>query len=286
MDHAGNALWSKKITYTVQGYNFLACNDIVQTKDGSLLLTGTTNFSDLGDEFNLKINNIDGSIIWFKTIGKNSYYTTGNSIHLMDDDGFITGGNSGPPGNDDFLIVKYNKKGIPEWTRTIKSKVNSGVAIDNISSIIPTLDNGYIFTGTTYTQEFNYDVVMVKLNRSHNIEWSKKLSRAGWDFGASIIQNKDSSYIIAGGTNNFKNGLLLRINKTGKLLSSKISAGAGTYAYYTSLVNTRGNLFLTAGISNDRILLSKFDNQANTCNDSATADTATQKFKIDTVPVT
>jgi len=282
-NYAGDLVWSKKITYTVQGFSSIYSTDITETKNGSLLITGETSSTNAGDEFVLSMKSSSGNVNWLRTIGTINYRETGHSIHITEDGGFVVGGITIPDGGN-YLVVKYNNKGIPEWTKTIASKNNaSGV----MYGIIPTLDNGYAFTGITPAGNLNYNIIAVKLNSNHNIEWSKIIQRSTYDAGNAIIQiQQDSSYFIAGGENLIfhTNGFLLHLNKNGKLLSSRLSVGAGDYANYTALIRDRSSV-ITAGSSHNKILITKFDDNGNSCNDYDANDTASKNFGVDTVNV-
>ena len=83
--------------------------------------------------------------------------------------------------------------------------VDYGNNYDIGTSVISTLDGGYVVYGHSLDAGFTYqDLLIRKIDCSGGIEWEKQLGistlAGGGDFARTIIQNSDSTYIISGTT--------------------------------------------------------------------------------------
>lgn len=159
LDNLGSITWQR----TIGGNNDDIFTSLDITNDNDYMVAGSSSSNVSGDKSEPTIGpyghddfwilNLDsvGNIQWQNTIGGDSY------DHLSDaqqtnDGGYILGGISiseisgdkteGNFGQDDFWIVKTSDLGIIEW-----QKVLGGNAIDKLTSIQQTYDNGYIIGG-------------------------------------------------------------------------------------------------------------------------------------------
>lgn len=90
-------------------------------------------------------------------------------------------------------------------------------------AVIQTLDGGYFFSGSTdYSDSIVFfPMFLIKTNNKGNIEWTRKysFSKVGITSTSSVIQLKDSSYVISGttqDTNEYRpDAFLFRITKDG-----------------------------------------------------------------------
>jgi hypothetical protein len=75
---------------------------------------------------------------------------------------------------------------------------------DYASSIQPTADGGFIVAGyTTGLGAGKEDVLLVKLDASGTIQWTKAVGGAGSDIAYSVQQTSDGGYIVTGSTDTF-----------------------------------------------------------------------------------
>ena len=101
------------------------------------------------------------------------------------------------------------------WLKTF-----GGTNNDSINSIQQTSDGGYIIGG--YTNSFgagDYDALIVKLDSSGNISWSKTIGGIDYDSIYSIQQTSDGGYIVGGETFSFDAGnddaLIAKLDSSG-----------------------------------------------------------------------
>lgn len=179
-DSIGGIIWSK-IFEDVIGYKMIG------TGDNNLIFAG---YKPIGTgNRNVYVQKVayDGSALWSKSFGDTGF-DIAYDIKLTGDNGFIIAGESqdGAGGEYEVYVIKMSSTGSIEW----ENKYSEGF---EASAIDVTSDSGYIVTG------YNYGMLLMKLNRFGDVEWSKNLN--GYS-GHSVIQSHDIGYLAAGYRNN------------------------------------------------------------------------------------
>lgn len=92
------------------------------------------------------------------------------------------------------------------------------------SSVVQTVDGGYVATGNTSSN--NDDILIVKYSPLGNLLWSKTWGDENAEYGSSIIQASDGNYIITGDRYNYSSNntdvFLNKFTPNGDLLWSKV----------------------------------------------------------------
>ena len=200
-------------------------NSIEQTTDGGYIIAGgsaSNNFDVTGhhadmDYWIVKLDG-SGSIQWRKSFGGTGW-DEANSVKQTLDGGYVVAGRSSSNDGDvtghhevvlgnhvfsdfDYWIIKLDGNGIMQWQKSL-----GGISEDNPSSILQSLDGGYIVSGSTRSNDGDVtghhgatgrDVWIVKLDSSGIINWQKSLGGTLDDNSASIEQTLDGGYIVAG----------------------------------------------------------------------------------------
>lgn len=147
-------------------------------------------------------------IIWQKTVG-----TALNDFpchSAVSTDGYLIGGNSisgisgdkteASKGGSDMWIVKLNLDGQIVW-----QKVIGGDLSDSISTIVKTVDGGYILGGSSYSSisgdktensRGQYDCWLVKIDAMGNIQWQRTIGGSFQDSIESLVQTSDGGYFL------------------------------------------------------------------------------------------
>lgn len=119
-----------------------------------------------------------------------------NHIIITDDGNYLVFGETFFKNSTDFFLLKIDKKGEILWSKRYTApKPEIGITL---GEIIQTKDGGYIFTNTSksFGKGDQNDIVVVKLDKNGNIEWSKVLldneDQGVW----GIIQTKDGGFLV------------------------------------------------------------------------------------------
>lgn len=212
LSSTGNIEWQK----CLGGTEADEANSIIQTIDGGYIVAGWTmsndgdvtgNHSTEGDMWVVKLSN-SGDIEWQKCLGGSESEIAYSIIQTIDG-GYIIAGRAesndgdvfGNHGSDSW-IVKISSSGIIEWQKCL-----GGSNDDVAHSIKQTSEGGYIVASHSYSNDGDvfgnhgaYDIWIVKLSDTGNIEWQKCLGGTSEEYVSSISQTLDGGYILAGGT--------------------------------------------------------------------------------------
>lgn len=218
IDSFGNKLWDKRYGGTDDDQLF----SLHQTVDGGYIIGGYSNSDSSGDKSQasqgshdfwiLKIDSI-GNKLWDKRFGGTNSDMLCTLLQTTDH-GYILGGysnsiNSGDKtqaswGDYDYWIVKTDSIGNKIW-----DKDYGGIDSEEFYSISTTSDNGYLFSGDSYSNisgnktENNLGVEqawIIKTDSIGNKQWDKTILTNGHDEQSFAIQTKDSCYAIANST--------------------------------------------------------------------------------------
>ena len=292
----GQEMWQK----TIGGSGMEKLLSIAPTKDGGYILGGTSS-SDRNDtkgiddpygKWENSKGNLDywvvkldskGTVEWQKTLG-GKYHDELKSIHQTLDGGFILGGYSNSPvsgnktapnfGLGDYWVVKLNEDGNVQWQQTY-----GGDGDDNLFSLIPTKDGGYLLGGNSNsgatnskskTNKSGTDFWVIKVDAIGLIQWQDTYDFGKYDVLTSLVENKDGSFLIGGyaqselgnkqKTNKTEKAdkegisdyIALKIDAEGKERWSKTVGSKGDEVL-RKLLETRDGGYLLAGTSNGGI---------------------------------
>jgi len=201
---------------------------VEQTKDGGYIMSGSTN-SFRESSYEALIAKFDkfGKLEWAKTAGgKGDNYA--RFIQLTEDGGYIVIGSTTGYGSGgyDILIMKYDKENNLEWAKTA-----GGEKKEYAYSVKQTKDQGYVVAAmTTSYGAGETDGMILKYDKSGNLEWTKLLGGIEHDYIVSIDQTENDEYIMTGYTKSYGNFgrwdyLLVKLDEFGNLKWAKVTGG-------------------------------------------------------------
>ncbi len=129
------------------------------------------------------------------------------------------------------------------WKKTF-----GGANVDRGSSVQPTSDGGYIFTGSTLSfGASESDVWLVKTDAAGNKVWDRTFGGTRSDDGHTVRQTADGGYIIAATTESFGAGLsdawLIKTDAAGNRVWDETFGGAAWDAAASVIETADGYVF-------------------------------------------
>lgn len=256
LDNNGNLEWQKAFG----SYGNQEAFSVRQTTDGGYIVAGRDNVT-----YGCRIYKLDnnGNLVWQKLHGNgvsNAIMPTpilSVSIQQTTDGGYILSDFKRTQQGDgtiqlDGWIAKLDNNGNSVWEKTF-----GGSAHEYSGEIQQTTDGGYIWTGTTYSNDGdvtnNYgqeDMWIVKFDSNGNILWEKTIGTALREFGVSIRQTVDGGYIVSGLTESYPvaDFLIVKLNSSGNLVWQK-NLGGGQYEAAYSIQQTVDGGYIIAGVT-------------------------------------
>lgn len=148
-------------------------------------------------------------------------------------------------GNSDVYLVKIDSLGDFLWSKTY-----GGANVDWGTDLQQTTDSGYVICGYSNSNNFDYDVFLIKTDTEGDTMWTKHIGGDDWDFGYAIEISRDSNYIIAGETYSFgagnTDGYVISVDPNGDTLWTQ-SYGGSDKDRFTDVTKTSSNDLLFSG---------------------------------------
>ena len=121
------------------------------------------------------------------------------------------------------------------------------------NSIKETIDNGYIVTGSIeYDDSTNTDLWLLMLDSDGNKEWDITFGGLGDDYGNSVLQLEDGSFIVCGSTYSYdvqgSDFLIVKFDENGNKLWYK-TYGGKDYEKGNSIIRGIDNGYVIVGTS-------------------------------------
>lgn len=217
---------------------------LIKTSDGGYALTGSSTVSTTGtgEVYVVKLNSSFG-IQWSKNIGGNDF-DAGTNIIQTNDGGYAIVGRTNY-WEFQIFVIKLDSLGNIQWSK----QINYGL-FDHGHSLLQTSDGGIVIAGRIYDSNFqNYTAVLLKLNSSGTILWSRTV--AGFLDGAyAVVQSIDGAFVLAGIAQGANMDLLFtKVDTVGNVAWSRRVGGLGSETSIPGarLIRTSDNGFAYAG---------------------------------------
>ncbi|MBT8309425.1 MAG: hypothetical protein HKO72_09820 [Flavobacteriaceae bacterium] len=272
LDSNGNFLWEKSFGFAGHDHAY----SIIQTLDGGFFMTGFLDVTASGGEGNDRSQttrhgigefwchklDAQGNIEWRKYFGGSNNDRSYDAVQANDGGYVITGFSesddfdiSNANGSYDYWVIKLDSSGTLIWEKAL-----GGSGIDQARSLVKTMDNGYIVTGNSFSDDGNIDsnlggsdFWLVKLNDDGDIVWSRNYGGSGFDYATSInsarngyivtgySQSSDGDLVANYGGNDF---WILKINELGSLAWQKNLGGSGLDLAFDAIETQNDKLFI------------------------------------------
>lgn len=142
------------------------------------------------------------------------------------------------PNSSDLYVVKFDAKGRIGW-----SKAYDMGGTESPMGVIRTSDGNFVVTVTSGSQ-----IYALKMNALGAIIWRKKLEFGNLGVVISMTEMSDGGILLVGDTG-FDNGLLVKLDRFGKVLWAK-SCGGESDDMFTAAAKNTDNTIALAGVLN------------------------------------
>lgn len=257
IDAFGNIIWDRIFG---GGYRDNAF-DIIHSNDNTLVFTGAQSSFGSGEyDFGLTKLDLDGNLVFFKTIGT---YMQDHSrvVHQVNDGGYVILGHtdnySGVQGLWDILLIKTDISGKVEWSKRYHTNE------ENYTGDFIELSDGFMITGSTlHTGERN--LFALKTNFNGDIQWGTLFDIPDFQefpFGAksTCISAGSDQYRAVGRTltNGKSTGLLLSFSSEQNELCHEIDYNPYTENLTLVSYDNSGMIGITQGFGSNNISLNQ-----------------------------
>jgi gliding motility-associated-like protein len=178
---------------SLKGSGAETAQSIIEIAGGDMIIGGQTTSFGAGDaDLFLTRMTKDGEIIWSKTYG-GSAYEQFRRMSLALDGTILLAAQTNSFGNyqGDAVAMKIDLNGDVQWASKFSEAGYYSLGLD----IVNTTDNGYILSGIQYAANYASDWMIVKLDASGNLVWSKKLNQGIDECAYSTIQKGDTLFV-------------------------------------------------------------------------------------------
>lgn len=159
-----------------------------------------------------------------------------------------------------FSITCFAQAPAIQWQKSFGESNN-----DYTAEIKQTPEGGYILVGSTNSTTGNcinnhgsFDISVIKMNATGELEWQKLLGGTALDYGRSIVTTSDGGYLVAGytastdfdaiGNHGNKDYLIIKLNPLGDVEWKKCFGGS-LDDYCDTVINTSDGGYALAGYS-------------------------------------
>ncbi|MDD2889630.1 MAG: T9SS type A sorting domain-containing protein [bacterium] len=213
LDATGNISWAK----TLGGGDLeIGTNGVQETSDGGFIVDGfTASYGSGGEDFLVVKLTSTGTVSWTRVLG-GTQDDEANAIEQTSDGGYVVAGitNSYGAGQGDVMLAKLTSGGAVSWVKTY-----GGTALDCPWYIQQDASNNYILVGETKSYGAgNSDFLVMKLDVSGSVLWSKAFGGAQNDCANGVRLTADGGCIIAGETVSYSSNydfLMVKVNSAG-----------------------------------------------------------------------
>ena len=246
IDTLGKVVWSK--TYGEAGsYDY--ARSIILTDDGGFVVAGETDSYGPADPdgniCNFWIIKLDalGNKVWDRVYG-GPQPDGAMQVIQTDDSGYAVCGYTHNLDAMGMKVYRLDTSGGIIWEKTFTD--NDALVAYSIGT---TSDGGFIMAGNSSPAtgtNGDPDYVIIKMDSSGNVQWSKRYGDSSHEFARSVIQTTDGGYIVAGhkGESFFPEGnadaWILKLDAAGEIQWSQLYGGSGYDCAYSILEVTPG----------------------------------------------
>ena len=204
LDSSGNPLWTKSLGGKLADFGSYYGPSLILTSDSKILVAGSTiNSAGSSEDALLCKLDLDGNLIWARTIG-GSASDIANSVFEMKDGTYMLVGAtySFGEGENDALMSKFRADGTHIGTKTLGG---ASVAFARARTVVRSTGGGYAIGGNSASLgSINQAFFVSKFDDEDTLLWTSKLSLGDpaktKNITKAFLQSSDGGYLITGET--------------------------------------------------------------------------------------
>ncbi len=224
-----------------------------QTHDGGYILAGYAGSASDGKFVWLIKADTKGNVLWNRSFSRGDS-NTASSARQTTDGGYILSGYTGKNTSSyKAWLIKTDFNGNEQWNKTFGTS-----GYDVASDVQQNLDGGYVIAGKKRSRpdrmsENDFDAWLIKTDANGNEMWNRTFGGTGRDEIASIRLTSDGGYILAGGTNSYRDSWgdawLVKVDKNGNEQWNRTYYGTRSIAQEASSAQeTADGGYIIAGV--------------------------------------
>ncbi len=167
--------------------------------------------------------NVQSQTLFKRTYGFGTI-TEGRCVVQTFDHGYAVCGftTPGTGGQTNFYLLKTDSNGVAAYQYSY-----GGNGIDQAFSLVQLPDSGFLLAGysNSFSVNSDYDVCIVRTDKSGNSLWTKTFGTSDWDFIYDMQQSPDGNFILIGNTfgsgNGRSSGYVVKIDSNGNVIWEK-----------------------------------------------------------------
>jgi len=187
VDANGNELWNRTFGRPNDDYTYL----VQPTREGGYILAGGTwDYRDW-DAWMIRAD-VNGNELWNRTFSK----PNDDSVQPTREGGYILAGGTWDYRDWDAWMIRADVNG-----NKLGNIFDKTFGRPNEANLVqPTSDRGYIMEWSSYRNNSDLDVILIRSGPSNNLLWNRSFGWANDDYAHSIQPTSDDGYLLAGVT--------------------------------------------------------------------------------------
>ncbi|HRO42314.1 MAG TPA: T9SS type A sorting domain-containing protein [Flavipsychrobacter sp.] len=152
-----------------------------------------------------------GTPVWARTYSY-PHSVSSSDLALTNDQGFILAATATIGNKNNIQLLKADSSGNVQWSFVYSNDSNAVC-----HSVLQSSNGEYVALGSVKNQgQFGYDVLLIKVDSSGNLVWSKSFANNGGDNGFSVVETKDSGFLVGASTQTpVKGAYVIKTDSTG-----------------------------------------------------------------------
>jgi len=196
-------------------------NDVVESSISGYYAVGNsrTNSGGWNDDILVMRRNLDGSGGFERFIGGTNDEVARAILPVSG--GFLVAGYTSPTNTvhkKDAYLVKVDYDGFKVWDKTF-----GGAADDELVSITPTSDGGFVFAGYSEVSGQSTQVYVLKTDNLGNKQWELTYGGTLFDRGERVVEISPGEFLVLGQSTNLQGSDALVLRLTDNVSSGYIS---------------------------------------------------------------